>query len=463
MAIKKGQEIDLTITDLAFGGKGISKVDGMVIFVGKAVPGDHVRARIVKKKKQHAEARVIELLTPSSMRITPPCKYSGYCGGCTWQFLSYDKQLHYKRQHVHESLVHIGQIENVTVNPVIPSSKEFEYRNKMEFSCSDRRWLLPSELAQPDVKKGLAIGLHVPGTFNKVLDIDKCYLHPSLGNDILDDVRQYIIDSNQPVYGLKSHIGYWRFLMLRHSHAANEWMVNIITATEDADEVMPLAEQLMNKYANIVSVVNNITARKAGVAFGEYEVPLLGASTLRDKIGRFEFEISANSFFQTNTAGAARLYDTVKEFAALSGKERVLDLYCGTGTIGICLSEDAKEVIGIEMIDSAVKDAENNCRLNDISNCRFILGDIKDSLSSVGEVPDVLIIDPPRVGMHKDVVKQVLAMGPRKIVYVSCNPSTLARDFSLLKENYEILDVQPVDMFPHTYHIETVAKLVKKK
>lgn len=462
MAIKKGQELDLTITDLAFGGKGISKVDGLVVFVGKAVPGDHVRARIVKKKKQHAEARIIELLTPSPMRITPPCRYSGYCGGCTWQFLDYDKQLHYKRQHVHESLAHIAKLEDVTVNPVMASARQFGYRNKMEFSCSDRRWLLPEELSQPDIKKGLALGLHVPGTFNKVLDIERCHLHPSLGNDILGEVRRYIKESRQPVYGLKSHVGYWRFLMLRHSPSADEWMVNIITATENREEVMPLAEQLTDKYPNIVSVVNNITARKAGVAFGEYEVPLIGASILRDKIGKFEFEISANSFFQTNTAGAECLYNTVKDYAELSGGETVLDLYCGTGTIGIFLSENAKEVIGIELVESAVADAEKNSRLNGISNCRFILGDIKDSLSTVGVIPDVMIIDPPRVGMHKDVVKQVLAMGPPKIVYVSCNPSTLARDVALLKEDYDILDVQPVDMFPHTYHIETVAKLIKK-
>ena len=461
MAIKKGHIIDLNIADLAFGGKGIAKVDGLVIFVSKAVPGDHVRARIVRKKKQYAEANVLEILTPSPLRITPPCRYSGYCGGCTWQFLSYERQLLYKRQHVEESLVRIGQIENVTVRPVIASIKEYEYRNKMEFSCSEKRWLLPSELAQPDVEKGVAIGLHVPGTFNKVLDIQRCYLQPALGNTILEDVRRYIKNSDHPVYGLKSHAGFWRFLMLRHSQASNEWMVNIITAAEDTKELMPLAEQLMKNHDNIVSVVNNVTARKAGVAFGEYEVPLLGKTTLRDRIGDFEFEISANSFFQTNTMGAARLYDTVREYAALSGSETVLDLYCGTGTIGICLSRDAKEVVGIEMIESAVNDAKNNCRLNGISNCRFILGDIKDCLSSIRTVPDVFVIDPPRVGMHKDVLGQVLTMGPRKIVYVSCNPSTLARDLAVLKHSYDVLDIQPVDMFPHTYHIETVANLVR--
>jgi len=251
--------------------------------------------------------------------------------------------------------------------------------------------------------------------------------------------------------------------MLRHSAAYDQWMVNIITASEDRGAVQPLADMLTEKYPEIVSVVNNITDRKSGVAVGEYEILLTGSSVITDKIGKFRFEISANSFFQTNTAGAARLYEIVRQYAGLSGTERVLDLYCGTGTIAISLSDMAKEVIGIEIIDSAVADARQNCQLNQISNCRFVLGDIREVLPQIGQSPDMMIIDPPRVGMHKDVVKQVLEMKPSRIVYVSCNPATLARDLALLKEGYEVAEVQPVDMFPHTFHIESVARLEYRK
>jgi 23S rRNA (uracil1939-C5)-methyltransferase len=265
-----------------------------------------------------------------------------------------------------------------------------------------------------------------------------------------------------PAYGLHSHQGFWRFLMLRHSSAFDKWMVNIVTAADDRQAVQPIADFLMQKYPDVMAVVNNITSRKAGVTAGEFERTLAGDSTLVDKIGSFDFEISANSFFQTNTAGAAKLYDTVKHFADMSGSDIVLDLYSGTGTIPILLSDGAKEVIGLEMAPSAVADAERNCRNNQINNCRFVLGDIRETLPAISRQPDVLIIDPPRAGMHKDVVKQVLALLPERIVYVSCNPSTLARDLNLLQEAYQVQEVQPVDLFPHTYHIESVAKLVKR-
>ncbi len=459
MTVKKGQQLELKISEIAFGGKGLAKVDGFAVFVDQAVPLDLVTARIIKKKKNYAEARIISLIEPSPFRLNPPCTYSGFCGGCKWQFLRYDKQLEYKRQHVIDALEHIALIKGVPVHPPIPSNLIFGYRNKMEFSCSDRRWLLPDEMGREDIDTGFALGLHVPGTFHKVLDTEACLLQPAMGNDILDDVRTFMKNSDIPVYGLRSHSGFWRFLMLRHSVAYDQWMVNIITAAEDKETVMPLANLLVDKYPKIVSVINNITSRKAGIAIGEYEIPLAGVSCLRDKIGIFEFEISANSFFQTNTRGAEFLYETVKKYAKLSGCETVVDLYSGTGTITICLSDVAKEVIGMEIVESAVADAKNNCRLNRVSNCRFVLGDIKKSLLQISARPDVMIIDPPRAGMHKDVVKQVIAMNPARIVYVSCNPATMARDFGMIKENYRVLEIQPVDMFPHTYHIESVARL----
>ena len=301
----------------------------------------------------------------------------------------------------------------------------------------------------------------MPGTFFKVFDTKKCLLQPDLGNRLLDNVRQFIISSGLPAYGLRSHEGFWRFLMLRHSVAFNHWMVNIVTATENRQVLRRLADILMETYPTVISVINNITARKAGVTTGEAEITLAGDDVIIDRIGAFEFEISANSFFQTNTSGAAKLYETIKRYAQLTGTETVVDLYSGTGTIPILLSEAARTVIGLEMAPSAIADAHRNCQINSVQNCRFVAGDIRDTLPSVAQPPEVLIIDPPRAGMHKDVVKQVLALSPGRIVYVSCNPSTLARDLDLLREAYQVLEVQPVDLFPHTYHIESVARLVR--
>ncbi len=462
MAVKRGQEIELEITDIAFGGKGLAKLDGFAVFVDRAVPMDRVKARIIRKKKNYAEARVIDFLDTSPHRREAPCRYSGFCGGCKWQFLDYAVQLEYKRRHVSDALAHIGLIRGVPVHPTLPSENVFEYRNKMEFSCADRRWLLPDELGRTDVDRGFAIGLHVPGTFHKVLDIDACLIQPRRGNDILDTVRSYLKASPLPVYGLKSHEGFWRFLMLRHSVAEDRWMVNIITAAEARDAVLPLAERLMAEYPSIVSVVNNVTARKAGIAVGEFEVPLLGGTVIRDRIGPHTFEISANSFFQTNTRGAETLYNVVRRYAGLSGGENVLDLYCGTGTIGIYLSDAARSVTGIEVVESAVSDARRNCRINGIDNCRFMAGDIRGLLSGIAKTPEVMVIDPPRVGMHKEVVRQVIEMAAPKIVYVSCNPATLARDLAMMADHYQVVEVQPVDMFPHTYHIESVARLIRR-
>jgi len=462
MGVKKGQTLELEISDIAFGGRGLARVNGLAVFIDQAAPGDCARVRIIKKRKNYAEARVVELLSASPDRIEPPCVYSGHCGGCKWQFLEYDRQLEYKRRHVVESLQHIGSIENVPVHPTVPSHLIFGYRNKMEFSCSDRRWLLPTEMGRQDIDIGFALGLHVPGTYNKVLDTRICLLQPELGNAILADVRQFMKSSGIPVYGLRSHTGFWRFVVLRYSAAHDQWMVNLVTSTESRQSVQPLANLLMEKYPKIVSVVNNITARKAGIAVGEYEINLVGDTVLRDKIGPFEFEISANSFFQTNTAGARLLYDTAGKYAELTGGEQVLDLYSGTGTIAIWLSQYAAAVTGIEIVESAVNDALKNCIRNGVSNCRFMHGDIIDCLPKISAAPDVMIIDPPRAGMHKKVVRQVLDMAPPKIVYVSCNPGTLARDLGMMKESYRVLEVQPVDMFPHTYHIEAVVRLEKK-
>jgi len=317
-------------------------------------------------------------------------------------------------------------------------------------------------MEKEDVDTDFALGLHVPGTFYKVLDTKACLLQPETGNLILNDVRTYMKKSKAPAYGLRSHKGFWRFLMLRHSVAYDQWMVNIITASEDRNTVQPLADFLAEKYPGIVSIVNNITSSKAGIAIGEYEILLKGEPVIKDRIGSFEFDISANSFFQTNTRQAEQLYTKIKEYAELSGNETIIDLYSGTGTIPIWLADSAKSVTGFEVVKTAVTDAMKNCKNNGIDNVSFVEGDIRESLKQITEKPDVMIIDPPRAGMHKDVVKQVLAMAPDRIVYVSCNPATLARDLIMLKEYYEVPEVQPVDMFPHTFHIEAVAKLNKQ-
>lgn len=461
MRIKKGSQFDVEIADIAFGGRGLVRVDGLAVFVDQAVPGDRVLIRITKKKKNYAEARVLDLIASSPFRITAPCEYSGFCGGCKWQFLKYGQQLIYKRQHVQDALEHIALIKDAVVHPTIPCEVIFGYRNKMEFSCADSRWLLPDELSRPDIDKTFALGLHVPGTFHKVIDTKACLLQPDLGNALLSDVRAFIRSSDAPVYGLRSHVGFWRFLVLRHSVARDQWMVDIVTAKEDLATVRPLAGIIMEKYPQVVSVINNITSRKAGVAIGEFERKLAGSDTISDKIAGFEFDISANSFFQTNSRGAEVLFKTVEKFAGLSGAETVLDLYSGTGTISILLAGSCQSVTGIEIVESAVTDAEKNCRKNGISNCRFIRGDIRQCLSQIAQRPDLLIIDPPRAGMHKDIVRQVLELGVGRMVYVSCNPATMARDLSMMQNHYRLLEVQPVDMFPHTYHIEAVANLTK--
>jgi 23S rRNA (uracil1939-C5)-methyltransferase len=463
MRRKKYPLIEADITGLALGGRGIARVDGMAVFVDQAIPGDRAVIQFTRRKKNYAEARVVEILTPSADRVTAPCRYSGFCGGCTFQFLRYDMQLEYKRRHVAEALEHIAGIRQVPVHATIPSPAIFGYRNKMEFTCSDRRWLLPFEMNAPGLDRAFALGLHLPGTFHRVFDTLECLLHPDPGNRILAEARNYIKSSVRPVYGLHSHEGFWRFVMLRSSAATGRWMVNLVTAFEEQEALPPLAERLMTAFPEISSVVNNVTARQAGIAVGEFERLVKGEACIRDAIGRFEFEISANSFFQTNTRGAERLYETVAEYAGLSGGETVLDLYSGTGTIPIFLSGRCREVVGIEIAAAAVADAQKNCRLNGIPNCQFVLGDIQDCLPGLDIRPQVVIIDPPRAGMAREVVAQVMAMAPERIVYVSCNPATLARDLALLKETYAVLEVQPLDLFPHTFHMESVARLVKRR
>jgi 23S rRNA (uracil1939-C5)-methyltransferase len=460
MRIRKSDTVELWIDRMAYGGKGIAHLDGLVVFVEGAIPGDRVMARVFRKKKDYAEAKPEELLDPSPDRINASCPYSGYCGGCTFQHLRYEKQLEYKKGHIKDAMYRIGAIDNVLVHDVIPSDRIYGYRNKMEFSFSDRCWLPAEEYAKGEREGGFGLGLHMPGTFFKVMDIDACLLQHDAGNLILNEVKRCVKESGVPVYGLKSHRGFWRFLTLRYSTAFDEWLVNLVTSEEDRGAVMPLSEALCKGFDKIKTVVNNINTRKAAVASGEREIILTGEGYIRDMIGPHTFQVSANSFFQTNSSGAGRLYEKVVEYAELEGHEVVLDLYCGTGTIPIFLSKKAKEVIGMEVVGAAVQDAERNCISNDALNCRFILGDIRETLPDIRFKPDVLIIDPPRAGIHEDILKGIMSMAVKKVVYVSCNPATMARDIGRISDRYLVKEIQPVDMFPHTYHIEAVAKMV---
>jgi len=460
--MKKGSELELTIEKMAIGGRALAKYEGFVIFVDKAVAGDVVRARIFKKKKQFAEARTIEIIQPSPYRIQPICQYSNYCGGCKWQFIDYDQQIVFKQQHVAEALEHIGNIQSPAVHPTIRSPNTFEYRNKMEFSCSDRRWLMRSEM-ENNIDRSFALGLHVPGTFDKVLDIQQCEIQKSQGNAILSDVRRFMKSSGEPAYGLKSHIGFWRFCVLRYSNANDQWMVNIVTASDHSILLQEMANEICNKHENVISFIHQISSRKAAVAVGENEQCLRGQSFIEDDIGTFSFKIAANAFFQTNTHAVVHLYETVKAYARLRPSDVVWDLYCGTGTIAIWIANSCASVCGIEYVEDAITNARQNCKDNNIDNCRFICGDIKDKLKEQTETPDVVIMDPPRAGTHQKVITQLLSISPRRIVYVSCNPSTMARDLGLFAGHYEVAEVQPVDMFPHTFHIEAVARLERIK
>ncbi len=462
MALRRSEIRDLRIEKMANGGNGIARCEGMVVFVPRSVAGDTVKVTVSRNKKDYAEARILEILDPSPFRRNPPCRHAASCGGCQWQHIQYDAQLSFKREIVKECVERIAGLKGIVVHPVIPSPLEFRYRNKMEFSFSDRRWIPRPEKEKAGAEFTFTLGLHVPGTFNKVIDIEECLLLPEEGSAIMRSAKALFQDTGVPVYGLKSHSGYWRYLTLRYSTFAERWLVNIITSDEKRGLLPPLAEKLCDDFPSISSFVHTVNSRKAAIAAGEKETNLQGQGFLLDTIGQWKFRISASSFFQTNTLAACRLYDTVAKFAALSGKEDLLDLYSGTGTIPIYLSKDALRVTGMELNEHAVLDARVNCEVNEVKNCRFIVGDIRELLKEGKAMPDVVIADPPRAGMHGDVAESLLAIAPKRIVYVSCNPATLGRDLALFSTGYEICEIQPVDMFPHTHHVECVVRLERR-
>ncbi len=466
-----GSEIEVKIEKTVFEGKSIARVNGFVVFVRNVVPGDVVKVKITKLKKSYAEAEPVELIQKSSLRVEPRCKFFGVCGGCKWQNLEYGAQLEFKRDHVIESFERIGGfkgIDKIVLN-TLPSDEIFFYRNKIEFSFSDQRWLLKEEIGKIDeIDRNFALGFHLPDRFDKVLDIDECFLQSELSNEILNFTRDYFKSKNIPIYSSEKNEGYLRFLTIREGKNTGDVMVNLVTFDDNAEIMSEFTNSLLSKFPNITTVVNNINTRKAQIAVGEYEKVYHGDGTITEKLGDYIFQISSNSFFQTNTRQAEKLYKKIVEFANFKPDDIVYDFYSGTGTISIFVSSFVKNVIGLELVESAVEDAWRNAEINGVKNCKFISGDLREKLytdkSWMRETPkpDVIIIDPPRSGMHPDVVKAVAKIKPERIVYVSCNPTTQARDIKLLIEyepNYVIEFVQPVDMFPHTYHIESVALL----
>ncbi len=459
--MKKGQEIEVEIQKLAFGGKGVTRVDNRVIFVEGALPGDRVLIRIRRKRKSYAEAIVKQIIQPSPLRKEPRCKHFGDCGGCKWQNLGYEDQIKIKAELVRESLEHLGGIKQPRVLDPLPSPLVYGYRNKMEFSFTERRWLTAEELADQNQKKDFALGFHVPGAFDRVMHIETCWLQDDTMNGILNFAQNYFRNSGIPVFDLKTHEGQLRFLVLRKSFHYRKYMVNVVTFRPALKELQDFSHQLVSKFPPISSVINVVNRKFAQIAFGEEEYLLYGAPTLQEKLGRFIFEISANSFFQTNPLQAENLYATVEDFVG-DNNLLIWDLYSGTGTIALFLSQHAQKVVGFELVESAVEDARKNSIRNQVNNCEFVQGDIRENIHQRKEQPDVVVCDPPRSGIHQDILKELIRIAPRKIVYVSCNPTTMARDIKILSPYYDLEVVQPVDMFPHTYHIESVAKLVRR-
>ncbi len=462
--IKRGQELELDIESLAYGGMGIAKKDNFVIFVKNAIPGQKVFARVYKKRKGYAEANVSKVLEESPFAQKAKCNHYYICSKI--QNLSYDKQILEKSNQVEDAFRRLGGFSNFKLADIVKSDSIFNYRNKMEFTFSSNRWVLENEPA--DVDKSFALGLHMTGRYDKILDIHNCHIQPEVGNKILSVARSVCIKNpDLRPYDPRTHIGFLRFLMLRFGTNTNQLMVNIVTAYDDLNKLSPLIDMLLKEVPEISSMVNNVNTRKADVAYGEFETLVYGNPYIEEKIGDLTFEISANSFFQTNTFQGEKLYEEVKKAAKLSGEEIVYDLYCGTGTIGLFLSKKAKQVYGFEVIRSSLENAERNAKINNISNTSFYKANL-DTFFRSGQLPkkipkpDVVIVDPPRAGMHPDMVQYLPKLNAKKIIYVSCNPTTQARDAKILCEKgYKLKAGTMVDMFPHTPHIETIVLFSK--
>ena len=470
---RKKKELPLlekvTITDVAAEGKAVAKVNELVIFVPYVVPGDVVDLQVKRKKNHYAEAVAVKFHEKSPLRTEPFCSHFGVCGGCKWQCLSYEEQLKYKQKQVFDNLTRIGKVELPEFRPILGSEKTRFYRNKLESTFSNKRWLTEEE-AKQDVKYDQmnAVGFHIPGAFAKVLAIDKCWLQDDISNQIRNAVRDYAYAHNFPFFDLRTQEGLLRNIMIRTSSTGELMVVLQCKVTDDEgrrkmEEILQFMADSFPQITSLMYVINN----KCNDTIGDLDVEVFkGNDHIFEEMEGLRFKVGPKSFYQTNSEQAYNLYKVAREFAGLTGNELVYDLYTGTGTIANFVARKARKVVGIEYVPEAIEDAKVNSALNGIDNTLFYAGDMKDILTNdfIAEHgrPDVIITDPPRAGMHNDVIDVILAAEPKRIVYVSCNPATQARDLQLLDGKYKVTAVQPVDMFPHTHHVENVVQLERR-
>lgn len=470
---RKKKELPLlekvTITDVAAEGKAVAKVNELVIFVPYVVPGDVVDLQVKRKKNHYAEAVAVKFHEKSPLRTEPFCSHFGVCGGCKWQCLSYEEQLKYKQKQVFDNLTRIGKVELPEFRPILGSEKTRFYRNKLEFTFSNKRWLTEEEVKQ-DVKYDQmnAVGFHIPGAFDKVLAIDKCWLQDDISNQVRNAVRDYAYAHNFPFFDLRTQEGLLRNIMIRTSSTGELMVVLQCKVTDDEgrrkmEEILQFMADSFPQITSLMYVINN----KCNDTIGDLDVEVFkGNDHIFEEMEGLRFKVGPKSFYQTNSEQAYNLYKVAREFAGLTGNELVYDLYTGTGTIANFVARQARKAVGIEYVPEAIEDAKVNSALNGIDNTLFYAGDMKDILTNdfIAEHgrPDVIITDPPRAGMHNDVIDVILAAEPKRIVYVSCNPATQARDLQLLDGKYKVTAVQPVDMFPHTHHVENVVQLERR-
>ena len=455
----------ITITDVAAEGKALARVDDMVVFTQYAVPGDVVDIQITKKKHHYMEGRVVAFHQYAEQRTDPFCPHFGICGGCKWQILPYDEQLRYKQRQVADALQHIGKMKLPAISPIIGSQRTTCYRNKLEYTFSNRKWLTTAELNDGAEHQMNGVGFHIPGMFDKVLDIECCKLQDDITNRIRNEVRRYAIEHGLEFFDLRHQSGFLRTLMIRLT-STGQLMTLLVFYRDDRNDREALLNHLQQQFPQITSLLYVINTKCNDTITDQTVVCYAGNDAIYEQMEDLRFKIGAKSFYQTNSEQAYQLYKVVRCFAELTGNEMVYDLYTGTGTIANFVSRRAARVIGIEYVPEAIDDARENARLNDIHNTEFFAGDMKNLLTpafvETHGKPDVVITDPPRAGMHPDVVNVLMQTEPQRIVYVSCNPATQARDLALLDAKYCIEAVQPVDMFPHTQHVENVVKLIKR-
>ena len=458
---------NITITDLAAEGKAIAKVNDIVVFIPFVVPGDVVDLQVTRKKSHFMEARAIHFHSYSEKRIEAVCEHFGICGGCKWQILPYSEQIKYKQKQVVDNLTRIGKIELPEILPIIGSAKTEFYRNKLEFTFSNKRWRTYEEIAEgKEFDTMNAVGFHIPGQFDKVLDIEKCWLQDDISNKIRNEIRRYALEKELTFFDLRNQEGFLRTMMIRTT-STGELMVIMVFFHEDKEAQKALLQHIADNFPEITSLLYIINSKANDTITDQEVLVFKGNECIYEEMEGLKFKIGPKSFYQTNSDQAYVLYKVARNFAQLTGNELVYDLYTGTGTIANFIAHQAKQVIGIEYVPEAIEDALINSKLNKIENTLFYAGDMKDVLNASfiqkhGK-PDVIITDPPRAGMHDDVIHAILIAEPKRIVYVSCNPATQARDLSLLDEQYKVTAIQPVDMFPHTHHVENVVLLERKE